>query len=390
MVEPCEIQYHLYRYTYEPYIEEGGFESYHEKRNKFCVVYVTSLHENPSQGNCGYLALLPSDEPINMLYPRYTTFGMHVYMMANTEVDDEVVEIVPVTKVQPREVIDLTLDEDDNNSSTKKLIPTRLSYDSGSSEEAQYHVVTQQTSKAKVSESKLVFQRKLDSLDSPVTSPRKRVRDKSPRNAPQNLLLLKRIYRNICAPSEYKPLYPDGRGKIDEPPDSYYTGDKEKEDGTLKYQRAPPKGTTLKSRPMRKDIYATSSSSSSDGDDKCTTKEHSLNSLHFTDLTEEMNALTDGDTVAPWSNPNEEEAPELLDVPEPCSFREVLDSMEKSIEHKFEVESCSQAQILKVYFCPNTNQYLFPTIGVVFRILSLCILKPYQLFLCLSNPKLVQ
>jgi hypothetical protein len=58
MVEPCAIQYHLYRYTYVPYIEEGGFESFDEKRNKLCVIYVISLHENTLRENCGYLALL--------------------------------------------------------------------------------------------------------------------------------------------------------------------------------------------------------------------------------------------------------------------------------------------------------------------------------------------
>jgi hypothetical protein len=117
IVEPCQVQYHLYRYTYEPYIEEGGFEAYHDKRNKFCVIYVTSLHENSSQGKCEYLALLPYDEPINMLYPRYRTYGMSVYMMANagSDDDDEVVEVTPVTTVRPREIIDLTKDDSDND-----------------------------------------------------------------------------------------------------------------------------------------------------------------------------------------------------------------------------------------------------------------------------------
>jgi hypothetical protein len=174
----------------------------------------------------------------------------------------------------------------------------------------------------------------------------------------------------------------------------------EEQEESLAHQRAPPKKTTLIPRSVRRDIYATSNSSSSDDHDGSSSKEHSLNSLHFANSAEEMNELADGDIVAPWSNPYEEEAPELLNVPEPCSFPEVLDSMEKSVEDKFEefkkispimlVGSCSQAQISKVYYCPNINPCLFQTIGVAFSISNLCILKLYQVSLCRSNPKLAQ
>jgi hypothetical protein len=90
----------------------------------------------------------------------------------------------------------------------------------------------------------------------------------------------------------------------------------------------------MKPRSINTSIYATSSSSSSDNDCE-PSKEHYLNSLHFTDFTEDLYELEDGSIISPWSNPNEEEAPELLDVPDPCSFREVLDSMEQSETEKF-------------------------------------------------------
>ncbi len=158
---------------------------------------------------------------------------------------------------------------------------------------------------------------------------KKRVRDKSPRNAPQILLLLNGIHRNICSPSEYKPLYPDGRGAIDEPLEVYKDV---KLGNDLGYKPAPPKQIGLVSRSVCKDIYATDSSSTSSSSHDSAGKEHSLNSLHFSNLAEEMYELVNRDIVAPWTNPNEEEAPELLDLPEPCSFRQVLDSMAQTVE----------------------------------------------------------
>jgi hypothetical protein len=199
-------------------MEEGGFELYHEKRNKFCVVYVTSLHENTLRENCGYLALLPSSEPINMLYPRYSTFGMDIYMIETDATDEyDVVEVPPPMKLCSREIIDLTLDDSDHETVRMGVKPTRLLYDSESNQNEQQKLSSQHIAEVKAPEIKLGVSSTHDLSGSPFANPRKRVRDKSPRNAPQNLLLLKRIYRNICPPSEYKPLYPDGRGKIDEP-----------------------------------------------------------------------------------------------------------------------------------------------------------------------------
>ncbi len=370
MVEPCEIQFHLYRYTYLPYVEEGGFELYHEKRNKFCVIYATSLHENTLQDNCGYLALLPSGEPINMLYPRYTTYDMQIYMMSdNGTADDEVTEIFPFAHTKPREIIDLTLDDSDSEKFSLGVRPNQLSYDTGSNQDDQHNLFRQHIAEGKALESNLGHPRKYDTQDSPLANTRKRVRDKSPRNAPQNLLLLKRIYRNICPPSEYKPLYPDGRGAIDEPLEIYKGV---KLDNDLKFKSVPPKV----SRSVCNDIYATNSSSSSNSSQHSAGKEHSLNSLHFLDLAEEMYELADGDIVSPWTNPNEEEAPELLDVPEPRSFREVLDSMAQTVESKFagfqaDIPNHVSAALLSSTDIESLLLYKyrsvwFPTIGVEF------------------------
>lgn len=252
-------------------------------------------------------------------------------MSDNGTEDDEVTEIFPVAQAKPREIIDLTVYDSDNEIFSFDVKPTQLTYDTDS------HQIDcgQHISEGKAPDSNIGSRRKNDTLNSRLTNKRKRVRDKSPRNAPQNLLLLKEIYRNICPPSEYKPLYPDDRGKIDEPLEIYkdVTLDiEEPHNGEAKC--APPKRTSLVSRFVCNDIYATdsSSTSSSPHDSKC--KEHSLNSLHFSDLAEDMYELADGDLVAPWINSNEDEAPELMDVPEPCFFREVLDSMSQTVESK--------------------------------------------------------
>ncbi len=131
------------------------------------------------------------------------------------------------------------------------------------------------------------------------------MRDKSPRNAPQNILLLKRILENICPPTEYKPMYPDGRGKIDEPLLVYKGSRMANDDSNVDDKRAAPKSRSLTSQSVCASIYATSSSSSSDGDCEPTSKEHSLNSLYFTDFAEDLYELVDGDVISPWSNPNE-------------------------------------------------------------------------------------
>jgi hypothetical protein len=56
--------------------------------------------------------------------------------------------------------------------------------------------------------------------------------------------------------------------------------------------------------------------------------------LHFSCFDADIYELENGDIISPWTNSNKEEAPELLDVPDPCSFREVLDSMDQSEENK--------------------------------------------------------
>jgi hypothetical protein len=297
-------------------------------------------------------------------------------MISNTSVDDnEVVEIIPVKNVRPREIIDLTLDASDDETDNMNVKPTQLSYDSDSN---QNNVTVQDIADGKVFEG----------------SPKKRVRDKSPRNAPQNLLLLKRIYRNICPPTEYKPLYPDGRGAIDEPLKVYKGAKVEngREFKNISYKGSPS---------VCNDIYGTSSSSSSDDQDESTGKEHLLHSLHFSDVAEEMNELVDGDIISPWSNPNEEEAPELLDVAEPCSFREVLDSMEKFAEDKFAQFKKDIANHVSAELLSGTNieRLLVSKYKSVFvpdnwhgiqHIQPLHISTHCQLSLCLSNLKLDQ
>ncbi len=89
------------------------------------------------------------------------------------------------------------------------------------------------------------------------------MRDKSPKNAPQNLLLLKRIYKNICPPSEYKPLFPDGRGRIDEPLDFHNTGEMKAQKKSPAAKLARATQISLATRVVGNDIYATDSSSES-------------------------------------------------------------------------------------------------------------------------------
>jgi hypothetical protein len=113
--------------------------------------------------------------------------------------------------------IDLTLDDSDDETFSLGVKPTQLLYDTESNQNNQPDVFAQHIGEGKALGSNLGISRVYDAPESPLENPRKKVRHKSPRNAPQNILLLKRIYRNICPPSEYKPLYPDGRGKIDEP-----------------------------------------------------------------------------------------------------------------------------------------------------------------------------
>lgn len=110
-----------------------------------------------------------------------------------------------------REIIDLTLDDSDNEIFSKGVRPTQLSYDTDSNLKDERDAFTEDIAECKALDSRPGCSRNSDTPESPPTNPRKRVRDKSPKNAPQNLLLLKRIYRNLCPPSEYKPLFPDGR-----------------------------------------------------------------------------------------------------------------------------------------------------------------------------------
>jgi hypothetical protein len=155
ILEPCEIQYHLYRYTYLPYIEEDGFELYHEIRNKFCVIHVTNLHENNSENYCGYLALLSSEEPINMLYTRFETYGTDIYIMASSgNEDDDVVEIFQPPLTKPREIINLTLDDADSKAPSNDFIPTQQSYDTDSYEEDSRYVPNHHIAEAKAFDGK--------------------------------------------------------------------------------------------------------------------------------------------------------------------------------------------------------------------------------------------
>jgi hypothetical protein len=89
----------------------------------------------------------------------------------------------------------------------------------------------------------------------------------------------------------------------------YKDSEMKKQEYNLVDKRAARKSQSLISPSVGKDIYATSSSSSSDGDCESTSKEHLLNSLHFLDYEEDMYELKDGEIVAPWTNSNEEEAP---------------------------------------------------------------------------------
>ena len=106
---------------------------------------------------------------------------------------------------------------------------------------------------------------------------------------------------------------------------------------------------------MRRDIYATSSSSSSDDDCEITSKEHSLNSLHFSCFDADIYELENGDIISPWTNSNDEEAPELLDVPDPCSFREVLDTMDQSEENKLAEFTAAIPIHVSAELLPSTN-----------------------------------
>jgi hypothetical protein len=64
-----------------------------------------------------------------MLNPRYSTFGMEIYMMGGDATDEcEVVEVLPPMKTSSQEIIDLTLDDNDNNILSSVPTPTQLSY----------------------------------------------------------------------------------------------------------------------------------------------------------------------------------------------------------------------------------------------------------------------
>ncbi len=118
--------------------------------------------------------------------------------MANTTLEnDDVVEIIQHQVAKPRVVIDLTLEDSDNETLSWNIKPIALSYDGDTDENSGHQNFRQQVAEEKRVGSKHGTHCKSDTPESPLANPKKRVRDKSPRNAPQNLLLLKRIYRNI-------------------------------------------------------------------------------------------------------------------------------------------------------------------------------------------------